>query len=52
MASVLLLGALATVPLERALPEELRHAPHGVRAQEPVALTVAAAEQDTARVAG
>jgi MFS family permease len=52
MASVLLLGAMATVPLERALPEGLRHAPHGVRAQEPVALPVAAAEQDTARVAG
>jgi MFS family permease len=47
MASVLLLAGLAALPLERALPENLRLAPHGVRAQEPVALPVAVAEQET-----
>ena len=52
MASVLLLAGLAALPLERALPEHLRRAPHGVRAQEPVALPVAVAEQETAGVAG
>ena len=52
MASVLLLGGLAALPLERGLPEHLRRAPRGVRAQEPVPLPVAAAEQETAGVAG
>jgi MFS family permease len=47
MASVLLLAGLAALPLERALPEHLRLAPHGARAQEPVPLPVAVAEQET-----
>jgi MFS family permease len=51
-ATVLLIGSLATLPIERFVPGHLRHAPHGVRAQEPVALPVVAAEQETARVAG
>jgi MFS family permease len=51
-ASVLLLTGLAALPLERALPEHLRHAPHGVRPQEPMSVPVAVTEQETARAAG
>jgi MFS family permease len=52
MASVLLLGGLATLALERGLPQALRHAPQGVRAQELVPLPVLASEQEAARAAG
>jgi MFS family permease len=44
MASVLLLGGLASFAIERGLPEALRHAPRGARAQEPVPLPVLASE--------
>ena len=52
MAAVLLLTGLATLPLERALPEALRRVPEGARAQEPVALPVPAGEPEAARAAG
>ena len=52
MASVLLLGGLATLALERGLPEALRRVPRGARAQEPVALPVPAAEPEPAQAAG
>jgi MFS family permease len=52
MASVLLLTGLATLALERGLPEGLRRVPHGARAQEPVALPVPAGEPEAARAAG
>jgi MFS family permease len=52
MASVLLLGGLASLALERGLPQALRRTPQGVRAQELVPLPVLASEQEAARVAG
>lgn len=52
MASVCLVSGVAALALERGLPESLRRAPHGARAQEPVALPVLAPEQETSRVAG
>jgi MFS family permease len=52
MASILLLGGLVTLALERSLPEALKRAPQGARAQEPVPLPVVASEQETARAAG
>ncbi|MGH3073223.1 MAG: MDR family MFS transporter [Gaiellaceae bacterium] len=52
MASVLLLGALATLALERGLPEGLRRAPRGTHAQEPVPLPVMAADPEAAQAAG
>jgi MFS family permease len=51
MASVLLLGGLVTLALERGLPDSLRHAPHGAQPQEPVPLPVAA-DPEAARAAG
>jgi MFS family permease len=50
MAGVLLAAGLATLALERGLPETLRRAPRRTRALEPVAPPVVAAEQETARV--
>ena len=52
MASGCLLAGLATLLLERGLPEALRRAPHRTRADELVALPVVAPEQETSRVAG
>ena len=52
MASVLFFGGLATLALERGLPEGLRRVPRGARAQEPVALPVPAAEPEAAQAAG
>jgi MFS family permease len=52
MASVLFLGGLSTLALERGLPEGLRRVPRGARAQEPVPLPVTAAEPEPAQVAG
>jgi MFS family permease len=52
MASVLLLAGLATLALERGLPEALRRVPVGVRAEEPVALPVSPAEREAAQAAG
>ena len=52
MASVLLLGGLATLALERGLPDSLRRVPRGVRAQEPVPLPVSAGEPEPAQAAG
>ena len=52
MASVLLLTGLASLGLERGLPEALRRVPHGARAQETVALPVPAPEPEAARAAG
>lgn len=52
MGAVLLATGVATLALERGLPEELRRAPRGARAQEPVPLPVAAAEPEGAGVAG
>jgi MFS family permease len=51
-ASVCLVSALATLALERGLPEGLRRAPKGVRPEEPVPLPVAAPEPETSRAAG
>ena len=50
--SVLVAMGLATLALERYLPEGQRRTPHGVRPEEPVPLPVAAAEPDPARAAG
>jgi MFS family permease len=52
MASVLLLTGLASLPLERRLPEALRRVPRGSRSEEPVALPVPATEPEAAQVAG
>jgi len=52
MATVLLLTGLASLPLERALPEALRRVPRGGRSGEPVALPVPATEPEAAQVAG
>ncbi|HWL32094.1 MAG TPA: MFS transporter [Gaiellaceae bacterium] len=52
MASVLLLGGLASLALERFLPAGLRRVPPGARPQEPVALPVPATEPETAQAAG
>jgi MFS family permease len=52
MGAVLLATGVATLALERGLPEELRRAPRGARAQEPVPLPVAAPEPEGAGVAG
>ncbi len=52
MASVLFFGGLATLALERGLPEGLRRVPRGARAQEPVPLPVPAAEPEAAQAAG
>jgi MFS family permease len=52
MASVLLLTGLASLPLERRLPEALRRVPRGRRSEEPVALPVPATEPEAAQVAG
>jgi hypothetical protein len=51
MASVLLLGGLATLALERGLPEPLLRAPRGAQAREPVPLPVVG-DPETARAAG
>jgi MFS family permease len=51
MAGVLLLGSVATLVLERGLPETLRRAPSGARAHEPVPLPVVS-DPEAARVAG
>ena len=51
-ASVLLLGSLATLPIERYIPAHLRHAPRGARPHEPSSVPVPLAEQETAGVAG
>lgn len=51
MASVLVVGGLVTLALERGLPKALRHAPHGTQPQEPVPLPVVA-DPEAARVAG
>jgi MFS family permease len=50
-AAVLLLTALATLRLDRALPETLRRVPRGAEPREPVPLPVAT-EPETARAAG
>jgi MFS family permease len=52
MASVLFLGGLATLALERGLPAGLRHVPRGARPQEPVPLPVHGAEPEPAQAAG
>ena len=52
MAAVLVLAGFATLALERGLPDELRRAPRGARAEEPVPLPILPAEQETSRVAG
>ncbi len=52
MASVCLLSTIATLALERGLPEALRRAPKGARAEEPVPLPVVASEQEASRAAG
>ena len=52
MASVLFLGGLATLALERGLPAGLRHVPRGARTQEPVSLPVPATEPEPAQAAG
>jgi len=52
MASVLLLTGLASLALERGLPEGLRHVPRGARPEEPVPLLVPATEPEAAQVAG
>ena len=52
MASVCVLSALATLALERGLPEGLRRAPRGARAEEPVPLPLPVPEQETSRAAG
>lgn len=52
MASVLVGTGVATLALERGLPETLRRVPRGVRAQEPVPLPVPASEPEAAQVAG
>ncbi len=52
MASVLVLTGLATLALERGLPQGLRNVPRGVRPQEAVALPVAATEPEHAQAAG
>jgi MFS family permease len=52
MAGVLLAAGIATLSLERGLPEGLRLAPSRARPVEPVPLPVAVSEQETARVAG
>jgi MFS family permease len=51
-ASVCLAAGLGTLALERHLPEALRRTPHGVRAEEPVALPVPGVEPESARAAG
>jgi MFS family permease len=51
MASVLVLGGVVTLALERGLPESLRHAPHGTQPQEPVPLPVVG-DPEAARAAG
>ena len=51
MAAVLLLGSVATLVLERGLPETLRRAPRGARPQEPVPLPVGP-DPEAARAAG
>jgi MFS family permease len=52
MASVLFLGGLSALALERWLPEGLRRVPRGARGQETVPLPVPAAEPEVAQVAG
>jgi MFS family permease len=52
MAGVLLAAGIATLSLERGLPEGLRLAPGRPRPVEPVPLPVAVSEQETARAAG
>jgi hypothetical protein len=52
MASVLVLTGVATLALERGLPEGLRHVPRGVRPQEAVPLPVPATEPEPAQAAG
>lgn len=51
MASVLLVGGMVTLALERGLPESLRRAPQGAQPQEPVPLPVVA-DPEAARAAG
>ena len=51
MATVLVLGSVATLALERGLPEGLRRAPRGAQPHEPVPLPVVA-DPEAARVAG
>ena len=51
-ATVLVATALATLALERHLPEGLRRTPRGVRPEEPVPLPVPAPEPESARAAG
>jgi MFS family permease len=52
MASVLVLGGLATFALERGLPEGLRRAPRGAPPNETVPLPVVGADPETARATG
>lgn len=52
MASGCLVAGLATLALERGLPEALRRAPHRLRAPEVVPLPAVAPQQETTRVAG
>ena len=52
MASVLFVGGLSTLALERGLPEGLRRVPRGARSQETVPLPGPAAEPDPAQAAG
>ena len=52
MAAVLVLAGFATLALDRGLPNELRRAPRGVRAEEPVPLPILPPEPETSRVAG
>jgi MFS family permease len=50
--SVLLLTGVATLGLERSLPESQRRAPRGARPQETVPLPIAVSEAEAAEVAG
>jgi MFS family permease len=51
-ASVCLAAGLATLALERHLPEALRRTPRGAHAEQPVPLPVTAPEPESARAAG
>jgi predicted MFS family arabinose efflux permease len=52
MATVLVASGFATLLLDRALPEDLRRAPRGARAEEPVPLPAVPAEPETAGATG
>jgi MFS family permease len=52
MGAACLVAGIATLVLERSLPEGLRRAPRRARAEEPVPLPVALPDPETSRAAG